>query len=63
MSREVVTVPADVSVLEAARVMTQRRLKRLPVVDTTGYLLGIVSRVASGFVADRIGTGLMIAAW
>ncbi|HSF33857.1 MAG TPA: DUF190 domain-containing protein [Candidatus Tectomicrobia bacterium] len=45
MTREVVTVPADMSVLEAARVMAERRLKRLPVVDATGHLLGIVSRV------------------
>src|SRR6266508_3178579 len=45
MTREVVTVPPDISVLEATRVMTQRRLKRLPVVDAMGHLLGIVSRV------------------
>jgi CBS domain-containing protein len=45
MTREVVTVAPDVSVLEAARLMAQRRLKRLPVVDATGHLLGIVSRV------------------
>jgi CBS domain-containing protein len=45
MTREVITVPPDISVLEAARLMAQRRLKRLPVVDATGHLLGIVSRV------------------
>jgi CBS-domain-containing membrane protein len=45
MTREVVTVPPDISVLEATRLMTQRRLKRLPVVDAMGHLLGIVSRV------------------
>ncbi len=45
MTREVVTVPPDLSVLEAARLMAQRRLKRLPVVDAAGHLLGIVSRV------------------
>jgi CBS-domain-containing membrane protein/PII-like signaling protein len=45
MTREVVTIPPDQSVLEAARLMAQRRLKRLPVVDATGHLLGIVSRV------------------
>jgi CBS domain-containing protein len=45
MTRGVVTVAPDISVLEAARLMTQRRLKRLPVVDATGHLLGIVSRV------------------
>jgi CBS domain-containing protein len=45
MTREVVSVHPDVSILEAARLMAQRRLKRLPVVDTTEHLLGIVSRV------------------
>src|SRR5437867_1398783 len=33
MTREVVTVPSDLSLLEAARLMAHRRLKRLPVVD------------------------------
>lgn len=45
MTRDVVTGPPDLSVLEAARLMAQRRLKRLPVVDAAGHLLGIVSRV------------------
>jgi CBS domain-containing protein len=45
MTREIVTVAPDLSVVEAARLMAQQKLKRLPVVDTTGHLLGIVSRV------------------
>jgi CBS domain-containing protein len=45
MTREVVTVPSDLSVLEAARLMARRRLKRLPVVDAEQRLLGMVSRV------------------
>ncbi|HXH08161.1 MAG TPA: DUF190 domain-containing protein [Alphaproteobacteria bacterium] len=45
MTRDVVTVLPDLSVLEAARLMTRRHLKRLPVVDAMGHLLGIVSRV------------------
>ena len=45
MTRDVVTVPSDLSVLETARLMAQRRLKRLPVVDAAGHLLGIISRV------------------
>jgi CBS-domain-containing membrane protein/PII-like signaling protein len=45
MTREVVTVAPAISVVDAARLMAQQRLKRLPVVDTTGHLLGIVSRV------------------
>src|SRR5207249_3003773 len=45
MTREVVTVPSDLSVLETARLMAHRRLKRLPVVDTERHLLGMVSRI------------------
>jgi CBS domain-containing protein len=45
MTREIVTILPDRSVLEAARLMAQRKLKRLPVVDLEGHLLGIVSRV------------------
>ena len=45
MTRGVVTVLSDLSVLEAARLMAERKLKRLPVVDPLGHLLGIVSRV------------------
>jgi CBS domain-containing protein len=45
MTHEVVTVPPDLSVLEAARLMAHRRLKRLPVVDAEQRLLGMISRV------------------
>jgi CBS domain-containing protein len=45
MTRDVITAQPDVSVLEAARRMAEQRLKRLPVVDASGHLLGIVSRV------------------
>jgi CBS-domain-containing membrane protein len=45
MTQQVVTVPADATLLAAARLMAERRLKRLPVVDAAGRLLGIVSRV------------------
>lgn len=45
MTRPAVTVPADATVLAAARLMAERRLKRLPVVDAAGRLLGMVSRV------------------
>jgi CBS domain-containing protein len=33
------------SVLEVAHLMALRKLKRLPVVDPLGHLLGIISRV------------------
>jgi CBS domain-containing protein len=45
MSKPAVTVAPDATVAEAARVMYGRRIKRLPVVDDTGRLVGIVSRV------------------
>jgi CBS-domain-containing membrane protein len=45
MTRDVITAQPDMSVLETARRMAQQHLKRLPVVDASGRLLGIVSRV------------------
>jgi len=45
MSRPAITIGPDAPVAEAARIMYDRRIKRLPVVDAAGRLLGIVSRV------------------
>ncbi|MGW3045704.1 CBS domain-containing protein [Kitasatospora sp. NPDC001159] len=44
MTSPVVTARAEWSLVEAARVMHHRKLKRLPVVDEEGRLTGIVSR-------------------
>lgn len=44
MSSPAVTVPADATLPEAARLMAQHGIKRLPVVDGEGILKGIVSR-------------------
>jgi predicted transcriptional regulator len=44
MSAPPIMVRPDVSVAAAARVMESKRVKRLPVVDEHGRLLGIVSR-------------------
>jgi CBS domain-containing protein len=44
MTTPPVTVPPTATVTEAARRMHTARVKRLPVVDETGQLLGIVSR-------------------
>jgi CBS domain-containing protein len=55
MTPAVVTIRPDVPLADAARLMLVRRLKRLPVVDESSRLLGIVSRfdvlktVTSGF--------------
>ncbi|MEU9343218.1 CBS domain-containing protein [Streptomyces sp. NPDC048278] len=44
MNAPAVTVHADATVAEAARIMARRGVKRLPVVDGSGVLRGIVSR-------------------
>ncbi|WP_129305296.1 CBS domain-containing protein [Streptomyces sp. L2] len=44
MSSPAVTVRADATLAEAARLMAREGVKRLPVVDRTGLLAGIVSR-------------------
>ncbi|CAM5447674.1 hypothetical protein [Streptomyces afghaniensis 772] [Streptomyces afghaniensis] len=44
MSRPAITVHSDATVVEAARVMAQHRVERLPVVDDEERLVGIVTR-------------------
>lgn len=44
MSAPAVTVRSGTPVAEAARIMVERHVKRLPVVETGGVLVGIVSR-------------------
>ncbi|MGD0069629.1 MAG: CBS domain-containing protein [Streptosporangiaceae bacterium] len=44
MTAPAVTIGAQETVEEAARVMYKRKVKRLPVVDAQGHLTGIVSR-------------------
>lgn len=44
MTHPAVTVQPDDSVEHAARLMYVRRIKRLPVTDATGHLVGIISR-------------------
>jgi CBS domain-containing protein len=53
MTSPAVTIHADAPVQVAARVMRDRRLKRLPVVGAQGELIGIVSRVDLLGVYDR----------
>ena len=43
MTAEVLTVTEDTSVLEAIRLMLQRRISGLPVVDASGALVGMVT--------------------
>jgi CBS domain-containing protein len=43
MTREVISVAPDATVLQAARLMLQHRISGLPVIDSTGKLVGILS--------------------
>lgn len=44
MTEPVITITADATVSEAARVMSHRKVKRLPVLDDDGNLIGVISR-------------------
>lgn len=43
MTRDVISIGPDASILEAARLMMQHRISGLPVVDSAGNLVGIVT--------------------
>ncbi len=43
MTRRVISVPPDASIFEAARLMLQNRISGLPVVDSAGALVGVVT--------------------
>jgi CBS domain-containing protein len=53
MTAAVVTVAPEDTVEHAARLMYSRRVKRLPVVDGNGHLVGIISRADVLAVFDR----------
>jgi len=53
MTRPAITVTPDVTVADAARLMQARQVKRLPVVDDNGQLVGIISRADVLSVFDR----------
>jgi CBS domain-containing protein len=44
MTRQVVTIAADASIVDAANVMLEKHISGLPVVDDAGKLVGIVSQ-------------------
>jgi CBS domain-containing protein len=46
MTAPVITVPTSASVLEALTLTVARHVKRLPVVDERGRVVGVVSRPA-----------------
>ncbi len=43
MTRNVISVPADETILKAAQLMLDNRISGLPVVDARGTLVGIVT--------------------
>jgi len=53
MTTAVVTVAPEDTVERAARLMYERKVKRLPVIDANGHLVGIISRADVLSVYDR----------
>jgi CBS domain-containing protein len=53
MTQPAITIGPDALVEEAARLMYDRRVKRLPVVNRGGLLVGIITRVDVLSVFDR----------
>jgi CBS domain-containing protein len=64
MTAEAVTIAPRASLSEAARLMNEKKLKRLPVVDANNRLLGIVSRLdilnvlAAGYLPQQVSRSL-----
>jgi CBS domain-containing protein len=62
MTRPVITVTPDTPIVDAANIMLQRHVSGLPVVDTTGKLVGVVSE--GDFIRrSEIGTGRKRGRW
>jgi len=62
MTRSVVTVSPETTIVDAANLMLQRHVSGLPVVDTSGKLVGIVSE--GDFIRrSEIGTGRKRGRW
>jgi CBS domain-containing protein len=43
MTRNVASVPVGADITDAARIMGQRRVRRLPAVDVHGHVYGVIS--------------------
>jgi CBS domain-containing protein len=54
MTREVVSIAPDASVIEAVRLMLQHKISGLPVIDASGHLQGVVTE---GDFLRRVETG------
>jgi CBS domain-containing protein len=44
MTKKVITLKPDDHIVKAAKILTEKKINPLPVVDNGGYLVGIVSR-------------------
>jgi len=62
MTRSVITVTPDTSIVDAANIMLQRHVSGLPVIDAAGKLVGVVSE--GDFIRrSEIGTGRKRGRW
>jgi len=59
MSRNVVTVSRDTSVVDAQRIMKEHNFRRLPVVDDNGRLVGLVTESRLERIKPRTTTPLL----
>jgi CBS domain-containing protein len=59
MTRRVITIDEDERVENAARTMERAHVRRLPVIDTEGHLVGIVSATDLAMKAEEMATGSM----
>jgi acetoin utilization protein AcuB len=60
MSTKPVTITADVSITEALRVMRENQVRRLPVLDSEGRMVGIVSEKDLLYASPSPATSLSI---
>ena len=60
MSTKPVTISKDVSIIEALRVMRQKQVRRLPVLDQDGNMVGIVSEKDLLYASPSPATSLSI---
>jgi CBS domain-containing protein len=60
MSTQIITIDPQQNVDEAARLMAQHQVRRLPVVEEDGKLVGIVAQADIATQADAAKTGQMV---
>ncbi|MFQ6000088.1 MAG: CBS and ACT domain-containing protein [Anaerolineae bacterium] len=60
MTRDLITVKRDTPVDEALRIMQDKKIRRLPVVDESGGLVGIVSQMDLLYASPSPATSLSI---